>query len=130
MNNTNVLNSLAFAMSSALIKDFDDIEYEYYTDFKTKTKGKRKRRPYEHDIETIHFQQMWGSTALGFNGVGGCAMTNAYTTIVILKNKRIACVYFDGRFAYRCKVDTNFNNQCKKLYMLDVETAKKEFEII
>ena len=28
------------------------------------------------------FSQDWGSTALGFGGIGGCAITSAYTTII------------------------------------------------
>ena len=60
------------------------------------------------------FPQTWASTALGFPGVGGSAMTRAYTTVIsmILTNRSSITtntiesspeyhgVYFDGRFAY------------------------------
>jgi hypothetical protein len=46
-----------------------------------------------------HFPQVWSSTALGFGGIGGAAITEAYTTVVVLND--VACVYFDGRLAYR-----------------------------
>lgn len=44
------------------------------------------------------FRQLWGSTALGFSGIGGCAMTYAYTTVIELCG--VYGVYFGGHFAY------------------------------
>jgi hypothetical protein len=52
-----------------------------------------------YGIEVYVFPQTWGSTALGFGGVGGCAMTSAYTTVVICGNQ--AAVYFGARLAYK-----------------------------
>lgn len=57
----------------------------------------------EHEM-FIHamFPQMWSSTALGFGGFGGQAITTAYTTIIgsgIYRKEFV--VYFNGRFAYR-----------------------------
>jgi hypothetical protein len=49
------------------------------------------------------FPQMWGSTALGFGGIGGAAMTSAYTVIVFGCNRTDACVYFNGGLAYHIK---------------------------
>lgn len=50
---------------------------------------------------SIHamFPQSWGSTALGFGGMGGSAMTDAYTTVLSGPDGDLA-VYFNGRFAY------------------------------
>ena len=46
------------------------------------------------------FPQTWGSTALGYGGMGGAAITSAYTVIVTDHN--ISCVYFGhGQLAYR-----------------------------
>lgn len=45
------------------------------------------------------FAQLWGSTALGFGGVGGAAMTPAYT-VAIQGPDRTVAVYWDGRLAY------------------------------
>ncbi len=47
------------------------------------------------------FPQRWGSTALGFGGIGGQMMTTAQTIVVLAELKREMVVYFDGRFAYK-----------------------------
>lgn len=90
---------------SALNTDLSEIEEKHYgrsaTDFRTV-----KRRPYITDITVYSFPQTWGSTALGFGGVGGAAMTTAQTVVITLD--RDACVYFGGRLAYKTIV-------CQKL---------------
>ena len=73
---------------------------------------------YTHRFKMYVFPQTWSSTALGFGGCGGQAITEAYTTVVEMSwdyiNKtddirglnlteskdRIYAVFFDGRFAY------------------------------
>lgn len=45
------------------------------------------------------FPQTWGSTSLGFDGIGGQAITRAQTVVVLSENGA-AVVYFGGRFAY------------------------------
>lgn len=73
---------------------------------------------YTHRFKMYVFPQTWSSTALGFSGCGGQAMTEAYTTVVEMSwdyiNKtddirglnlttsedRIYAVFFDGKFAY------------------------------
>jgi hypothetical protein len=52
------------------------------------------------ELEVYSFPQMWGSTALGFGGIGGAAMTKAQTTIVLPEDRSAAHVYFNSRFAY------------------------------
>lgn len=63
-----------------------------------------------HDV--FMFTQSWSSTALGFGGVGGSAITTKYTTVFrtqifsIYSNYKMDkdmffyTVFFDGRFAY------------------------------
>lgn len=58
-----------------------------------------------HHPENLYwysFPQTWGSTALGFGGIGGAAMTTAQTVVVFTYGAPIgkAAVYFGGRFAY------------------------------
>ena len=53
----------------------------------------------KEDLRVWLFQQIWGSTALGFGGVGGCAMTRADTIIIECNNS--FRIYFNGRFAYQ-----------------------------
>lgn len=64
-----------------------------------KTGEWRELRPNDHEVEVTMFTQVWGSTALGFGGIGGAAMTTAYTVVVQGPNGDCA-VYFNGRLAY------------------------------
>lgn len=59
-----------------------------------------ERRPDPRDCEVEMFLQTWSSTALGFGGVGGQAITSAYTVIVHCPNALASAVYFGGRLAY------------------------------
>lgn len=98
-----VITSVSFAVHSALIKDLPDIAYLSRKPGTRKPDGtyeeeERFRRPYKDDCEVFVFPQTWGSTALGFGGAGGQAMTMAYTTIVSIQSH--AAVYFGGRLAY------------------------------
>lgn len=56
------------------------------------------RRPYDSEVQTYSYPQMWGSTALGHGGMGGAAMTTAQTTVVVCN--RSAAVYFGRQHAY------------------------------
>ena len=85
------------------------------------------------------FKQTWGSTALGFGGIGGSAMTDAYTTVVtvylsyrgstttntIEKNPEFHAVYFDGRLAYFIDDEPTkeFFNDLKDRNMVSVDKA-------
>ena len=95
------VETMACAVYTALATTLPDIEYEYQTpqQYRAKESGvMKKRRPCIDEVEVIQFHQIWGSTALGFGGIGGSAMTGAYTTIIIMFE--YAAVFFDGRFAY------------------------------
>lgn len=48
------------------------------------------------------FEQSWESTALGFGGIGGSAISSAYT-IIIWNSIDTYLVYFNGRWAYGVK---------------------------
>ena len=121
------IDCLAASLYSALYVDLPAIEYDYTTPYDAKkareagtqpTYEKRKRRPREEEIEVIHFLQTWGSTALGFGGVGGQAMTSAYTTVVMYHH-RTACVYFAGRHAYTV-------NEINKAFIEDLNNRSME----
>ena len=51
-------------------------------------------------VEVEVFIQGWGSTALGFGGIGGQAMTSAYTTVVSDNEAGWHSVFFGDRLAY------------------------------
>ena len=52
------------------------------------------------DLIADVFIQTWASTALGFDGIGGQAITKAYTTIIGDFDKNIFVVFFDNQVAY------------------------------
>lgn len=57
-------------------------------------------RPTEREVRVVMFPQIWGSTAKGYGGMGGAAMTEAYTVVVSTRSD--ACVYFQSStLAYR-----------------------------
>ena len=61
------------------------------------------------DFEIHVFEQTWGSTALGFGGVGGQAMTSATTYVFIPIGINQKCfVYFAGSFAYAVDYSDKF----------------------
>ena len=78
----------------------------------------KEGKKYYPEFEMTMFLQTWGSTALGFSGIGGQAMTSAYTTVVreIYSNWR--GVIFGGRLAYKNE-DPNqtFNEDVCKFQM-------------
>lgn len=56
------------------------------------------------EVEVYSFPQGWGSTALGYGGIGGQAMTSAQTIVLYDVCEGIARVYFGGgRLAYEIK---------------------------
>lgn len=55
---------------------------------------------YYPDVEMYMFPQIWGSTALGFGGIGGQAITSAYTTVVNDIQYNWYGVFFGEKLAY------------------------------
>ena len=107
-------DALHEAIASATHKDLPDIEYwnRDWMAYRKLSKDEqarlrpgegpgetRKRRPGADEVEIVMFPQTWSSTALGYGGMGGAAMTPAYT--VIVSDMNMFCVYFGcGRLAY------------------------------
>lgn len=72
---------------------------------------KYKEKPYPtiDDFELYTFEQTWGSTALGFGGVGGQMITSARTYVFIPISCDQKCfVYFAGKFAYEVDYSEKF----------------------
>lgn len=103
------IEALAWAMASACYRDFDNYVYES-RDFSQADRNARvtkTRRPSPHDVHVqAMFPQTWGSTALGFGGLGGQAVTTAYTIVLSNSLDGELAVYFGGRFAYKVKKTT------------------------
>lgn len=138
------------ALAQALYKDLPDISYEN-RDWDTwrkldkqaqadaiRTKSEPKvtstRRPYEHDVEVLLFPQTWGSTALGYGGMGGAAVTTAYT--VIVHDHACWCVYFgEGELAYKLEYEQmspegrqNLRDDIQSHHMMDRHKAHSRYK--
>lgn len=86
-----------------------------------------KEKPYPtfDDFEMYTFEQTWGSTALGFGGMGGQAITCARTYVFVPISCNQKCfVYFAGRFAYKVDYSPEFmtdvaNCNMEPVYRID-----------
>ena len=58
-----------------------------------------EERPTIDDFELFTFKQMWGSTALGFGGIGGQAMTEARTYVFVPVTCNQKCFIYFKLFA-------------------------------
>ena len=83
----------------------------------------RRKKIEEFDI--YDFDQTWGSTALGFGGVGGSMMTTARTYVLVPEKEEIAYVYFGGRFAYKCGINDRFREDIRNCRMASVMESGK-----
>lgn len=93
------------------IKDKENFNIKYYPDF-----------------EMYMFPQTWGDTSLGFGGIGGQAITSAYTTVVIDNTSGWCGVFFDEGLAYTIhNPNENFFEDLKKWSMKSV--SKKGYYI-
>lgn len=82
--------------------------------------------PILDDFELYTFEQTWGSTALGFGGVGGQAITSAITYVFIPISINQKCfVYFAGRFAYAVDYSEKFMKDVLDCDMASVAESGK-----
>lgn len=79
---------------------------------------KRASADYENWIHpNIHIiMQTWGSTARGWGGMGGAAMTSDWTVVIENIRAGFFAVYWDGRLAYIAKIDESSEIYSKKGY--------------
>lgn len=91
-----------------------------------------------HDCYELYtFEQTWGNTSGGFEGIGGCAMTTERTYVLVPNgNFDDECfVYFGGRFAYSVPFSDEFmqdiRNHCvagKKSYSRYLNTSENKIK--
>lgn len=68
-----------------------------------------KGNPSFDDFSLEIFDQTWSSTTLGFDGIGGQAITTARTYVFIPQTCEQECfVYFAGKFAYFVPLSEKF----------------------
>jgi hypothetical protein len=110
----NPITDLANCIAHAQYVSFSDIEYETrdWEEYRKTQKDIRipaKRRPTTRDFGVYAmFTQTWGSTALGHGGMGGAAITTAYTIVLECYHTQEFLVYFGGEMCY--KVDRRSKN--------------------
>ena len=92
----------------------------------------KEEKKYQPEFEMNMFLQIWGSTALGFSGIGGQAMTSAYTTVVTDAYSGWCGVFFGNTLAYKIK-DPNKKfyedihaNQMRPVYEKSIYIRRKE----
>lgn len=137
MRSGNPIEALAASLHHACLIGLKPIEYPEY-EFK-RTPGKpgtekvptgsmKQSRPDPYHVRVVMFEQTWGSTALGFGGIGGQAITDAYTVIVD-GPQGDACVYFAGRLAYHIeRPNQQFREDMANQNMRAVSGATKRYE--
>lgn len=113
------ISNLANCIAHAQYVGFSEIHYET-RDWQTwrDSDGKEDkrlpvvRRPTTRDfIVYAMFPQTWGSTALGHGGIGGSAITSAYTVVLECAETSELLVYFGSQFCY--KVNMRSENYSK-----------------
>ena len=80
------------------------------------------------DGDLYDFDQTWGSTALGFGGMGGQAITTARTYVFIPRGTNNAYVFFGNRFAYSCPINDKFREDLDKHRMASVMERGRYYE--
>lgn len=75
---------------------------------------------YYTEGDLYDFDQLWGSTALGFGGCGGQMMTWARTYVFIPRWIEEAYVFFGDRFAYKTTMNDRFWKDVKNCQMASV----------
>jgi len=88
----------------------------------------RKHTFYDLTVYSM-FPQTWGSTALGFGGIGGQAITSAYVCVIESNLVGGYAVYFGGRLAYVIdRPNEKFIEDISKQRMVDAKLGKATYE--
>ena len=88
----------------------------------------RKHTFYDLTVYSM-FPQTWSSTALGFGGIGGQAITSAYVCIIESNLVGGYAVYFGGRLAYVInRPNEKFAEDVERHRMVDARLGKATYE--
>ena len=88
----------------------------------------RKHQMYDLTVYAM-FPQTWGSTALGFGGIGGQAITSAYVCVIESDLLGQFAVYFGGRLAYVIeRPNAKFMEDITAHRMVDASKGKTAYE--
>lgn len=146
---TNPIETLAGAMAHAayeafpeyVYKDRDWVKYDAWRSTLTREEMKtavapddcwveKTRRHSLYDLTVYSmFVQTWGSTALGFGGIGGQAFTSAYVCVIETDLLGQFAVYFGGRLAYVIeRPNAKFWEDVASQRMVDARLGKTTYE--
>ena len=93
-----------------------------------------KERPHSDTDQyfIFNFIQIWASTALGFGGVGGSALTPEMTYVIIPRVKKdeeeYAHVYFGSKYAYTIKTNDVFWEDVEDEHMASCLIARTRYK--
>jgi hypothetical protein len=94
----------------------------------TQVEKSRKHTFYDLTLYSM-FPQTWGSTALGFGGIGGQAITSAYVSIIESNLLGQFAVYFGGQLAYVIeRPNEKFMEDIARQQMVDAKLGKATYE--
>jgi hypothetical protein len=149
MNATNPIETLAGCMAHAAYEAFPEYKYQdrnwakhdkwraTLTREEMKTavapadcfvEKSRKHSLYDLTVYNM-FPQTWSSTALGFGGIGGQAITSAYVCIIESNLVGGYAVYFGGRLAYVIdRPNEKFIEDIHRQRMVDANLGKSTYE--
>jgi hypothetical protein len=149
MNATNPIETLAGCMAHAAYEAFPEYKYQdrnwamhdKWRATLTREEMKTAVAPPECFVEktrkhtfydlTVYsmFPQTWSSTALGFGGIGGQAITSAYVCIIESNLVGGHAVYFGGRLAYVInRPNELFIEHLARQRMVDAKLGKATYE--
>ena len=85
-----------------------------------------RRMDPEKEFDIYMFEQTWGSTTLGFGGMGGQAITGETTFVLIPYDREVAYVFFGANFAYKIDgYNDLFKEDLRKHRMVSVRESGK-----
>lgn len=85
--------------------------------------------PHWFDIDVHIVNQGWSNTSCGWESIGGSAITHDYTIVIENKRLLVSFVYYNGKLAYICKIDSKYESiGCSSLP--GYNSASKELDII
>lgn len=88
-----------------------------------------KTKIYPNDLEVYMFPQVWGSTSLGFGGMGGQMICSELTTIMGDAQNNVWGVFFGERCAYIVTNPTpEFWNDAREWCMESVPQAHIKYQ--
>jgi hypothetical protein len=149
MNATNPIETLAGAMAHAAYVAFPEYKYQdrdwakhdAWRSTLTREEMKTAIAPDDCFVEkfrkhtfydlTVYsmFPQTWSSTALGFGGIGGQAITSAYVCVIESDLLAQFAVYFGGRLAYVIKRPNQvFFEHIANHKMVDAKLGQSTYE--